>query len=96
MTLKSLMLHSTAAAGLLAALTIGDTRAITPEQWQWLARTGTTHVVSISGLHLALLAGTLTGLAGWLVRRRTWRGLPATTGPSADLRTMGWCPAGPL
>ncbi|MCG9081019.1 DNA internalization-related competence protein ComEC/Rec2 [Laribacter hongkongensis] len=63
-----------AGAGLLAALTIGDTRAITPEQWQWLARTGTTHVVSISGLHLALLAGTLTGLAGWLVRCHTWRG----------------------
>ena len=45
-----------AAAGLLA-LTIGDDSRFTPADWELFARTGTTHLVVISGMHISLVAG---------------------------------------
>lgn len=48
-------------AGVLIALAIGDQRAIAPELWRVFNRTGTTHLMSISGLHVTLIA-TLIGL----------------------------------
>lgn len=44
-------------AGVVAALAIGDQRAIPPEQWQTFARTGVNHLMSISGLHVTMVAG---------------------------------------
>jgi competence protein ComEC len=58
-------------AGVLAALTVGDQRAIPETQWTVFNRTGVSHLVSISGLHVtafALLAGSL---AFALLRRVT-------------------------
>jgi len=43
--------------GLLQALTIGHKSAISQPQWQVLRRTGTTHLMAISGLHIGLVAG---------------------------------------
>ncbi|MGH8555832.1 MAG: ComEC/Rec2 family competence protein, partial [Gammaproteobacteria bacterium] len=40
----------------LTALVIGTQDAIGPEQWQVFNRTGTSHLVSISGLHIGLIA----------------------------------------
>jgi competence protein ComEC len=37
-------------AGVVAALVIGDQRAIPPEQWQTFTRTGVNHLMSIKGL----------------------------------------------
>ena len=51
--------------GLLQALTIGHKSAITQAQWQVLRRTGTSHLMAISGLHVGLVAG----LVFVLVRR---------------------------
>jgi len=56
-------------AGVLAALAIGDQRAITPAQWQVFTRTGVNHLMSISGLHVTMLSGLAFALASWLWRR---------------------------
>lgn len=55
--------------GVIEALTIGAQGDITDAQWQALRRTGTTHLVSISGLHIGLIAGWLFFLARWLALR---------------------------
>lgn len=56
-------------AGVLIALAIGDQHAIDPGLWQTFARTGITHLMSISGLHVAMLAGLAYLLVNWLWRR---------------------------
>jgi len=56
-------------AGILVALAIGDQRAIDPALWQVFARTGTTHLMSISGLHVTMLAGLAYALVAALWRR---------------------------
>jgi competence protein ComEC len=68
-------LGATPAAGILTALAIGDQRAISAEEWRLFSRTGVTHLMSISGLHVTLVSG----LAAWLVafgwRRVPWAAL---------------------
>ncbi|QDQ26061.1 DNA internalization-related competence protein ComEC/Rec2 [Chitinimonas arctica] len=56
-------------AEVIVALVIGEQAGITPDQWTLFRATGITHLVSISGLHITLVAGLLGGLAGWLWRR---------------------------
>lgn len=56
-------------AGVLVALAVGDQRAITPAQWSVFRRTGVAHLVSISGLHVALVAFVVGWSAGWGWRR---------------------------
>jgi competence protein ComEC len=65
-------LGATPAAGILAALAVGDQRAISGEEWQLFNRTGVTHLMSISGLHVTLVSG----LFAWLVAA-LWRRVPA-------------------
>ena len=65
------VLGATPAAGILAALAVGDQRAISREEWQLFNRTGVTHLMSISGLHVTLVSG----LAAWLVSL-LWRRVP--------------------
>ncbi|MDP1926099.1 MAG: DNA internalization-related competence protein ComEC/Rec2 [Thiobacillus sp.] len=50
-------------AGVITALVIGDQRGIPHEQWRAFTRTGVNHLLSISGLHVTMIAA----LAGWLV-----------------------------
>ena len=68
------VLGATPAAGILAALAVGDQRAISREEWQLFNRTGVTHLMSISGLHVTLVSG----LVAWLVAT-LWRRVPALT-----------------
>src|SRR5712671_3311310 len=68
------VLGPTPAAGILAALAVGDQRAIPAEEWQLFNRTGVTHLMSISGLHVTLVSG----LVAWLVAA-LWRRVPALT-----------------
>ncbi|MBU0753238.1 MAG: DNA internalization-related competence protein ComEC/Rec2 [Gammaproteobacteria bacterium] len=56
-------------AGVLTALAIGDQRAIDADLWRVFARTGTTHLMSISGLHVTMVAALAWWLASWLWRR---------------------------
>ena len=59
--------------GIVTALAVGDQQAIGPVQWDVFNRTGTTHLVAISGLHVGFL-----GLIGYLLGRWLWS-LPART-----------------
>src|SRR5205823_5777604 len=68
------VLGPTPAAGILVALAVGDQRAISNEEWQLFNRTGVTHLMSISGLHVTLVSG----LFAWLVAS-VWRRVPALT-----------------
>ena len=65
-------LGATPAAGILVALAVGDQRAISNEEWRLFNRTGVTHLMSISGLHVTLVSG----LAAFLVAFG-WRRAPA-------------------
>lgn len=58
--------------GMLVALAVGDQGAISSAQWDSFRRTGIAHLVSISGLHVSLVAGLAAALAGAL-----WRRVPA-------------------
>jgi competence protein ComEC len=64
-----LVLGETPASGILAALAVGDQRAIPAEEWRLFNRTGVTHLMSISGLHVTLVSGLCAWLASWLWRR---------------------------
>ena len=56
-------------AGVLAALAIGDQRAIPPDQWRTFTRTGVNHLMSISGLHVTMVSGLIFAFAYGLWRR---------------------------
>ena len=56
-------------AGVIAALAIGDQRAIPPGQWQTFTRTGVNHLMSISGLHVTMVSGLAYAFALALWRR---------------------------
>src|SRR4029079_3370348 len=67
-----LLLGETPAAGILAALAAGDQRSIPAEEWRLFNRTGVTHLMSISGLHVTLISGLFAWLVSWLWRRSTY------------------------
>ncbi len=56
-------------AGVIVALAIGDQRAIPEAHWRIFNRTGITHLVSISGLHVTVFAALAGALAYALARR---------------------------
>ncbi len=56
-------------AGVLIALAVGDQNAIPSDQWQLFARTGVSHLMSISGLHVTMVAGLFAALVFWCWRR---------------------------
>jgi competence protein ComEC len=66
-------------AALLKALAVGDKRSIDRDAWQVFTRTGTNHLIAISGLHIGIVAGWLLYLGGWLWRHseRLCLGWPA-------------------
>lgn len=54
--------------GILKALAVGVQEGIGEDQWEVLRRTGTAHLVAISGLHIGLVAGLILwlGRKAWL------------------------------
>ncbi len=70
------------ATGIIAGLAVGLQDALDPGQWRALARSGTSHLMAISGLHVGLFAIVAGGLAGRLQRWRQRRGARA---PSRDV-----------
>ena len=52
-------------AGLITALAVGDRSPISDKHWDTLIRTGTNHLMAISGLHIGLAAA----FGFWVVRR---------------------------
>lgn len=65
--------------GILVALAVGERQGITARQWEVFARTGTGHLMAISGLHIGLIAALTFFLA-----RRAWSWCPPL---------MRYCPA---
>lgn len=57
------------ALGLIQALTIGERAGLGPDDWETLTRTGTNHLVAISGLHVGLVAAGVLFLTRWLWSR---------------------------
>ncbi len=96
----SLDLAGAAHAGLLRALIDGDRSGIPPEVLARMQRTGTTHLLSISGLHIGLAALCCGGI-GWLIGRPLaliwpWGGLrwlaaaAAVAGAGMYAEIAGW------
>lgn len=56
-------------AALIRALALGDDRGLSDAQWEVLRRTGTTHLISVSGLHIGLIAALIFFVLRWLVPR---------------------------
>lgn len=56
------------AANLLRTLVVGDQGSLAPADWDTLRRTGTTHLVAISGFHIGIVAGFAALLMGFLWR----------------------------
>jgi len=52
--------------GILQGLAVGDTHAISADQWRAFSATGTTHLLAISGMHISMIA-TLFAWAGGAV-----------------------------
>ncbi len=57
--------------GMLMTLATGDQRAIPADQWQVLTRTGTNHLMAISGLHITLISSIVYFLVTYIWRRST-------------------------
>ncbi|NKC13516.1 MAG: DUF4131 domain-containing protein [Gammaproteobacteria bacterium] len=65
------LLNGHSAQGVIEALALGLRDAITEEQWTILRRTGTAHLMAVSGLHIGLIAGAVFACVSW-----SWRRLP--------------------
>lgn len=81
--------------GVLVALALGDQRAIAEEDWLLFNRTGVSHLVSISGLHITMISALVAVVVGGLWRRsaRALRLAPAQTAAAgaAVLAAFAYC-----
>jgi competence protein ComEC len=75
----------TVASGMLVALVVGDQGAIAASWWEVFNQTGVSHLMSISGLHVTMMAGAMAmlGKLAWLALVRCL------------VHCLVWCP-GPL
>jgi competence protein ComEC len=62
-------LANKAYAGVIRALVVGDDSQITQAQWNVYLRTGVNHLMSISGLHITMLAGLVFAITAFVWRR---------------------------
>lgn len=62
------------ARGIIKAITLGDRRELSSEQWELFRQTGTIHLLVISGLHIGLVSGFV-----WLLMMTLLRLLPSTS-----------------
>lgn len=63
------VLANKAYSGIIQALVMGDDSQIAANDWQLLLRTGTSHLMSISGLHITMLSGLIFALTAFCWRR---------------------------
>ena len=69
--IKKLLPADARYAGVMVALVMGDQNAIAQEDWYVFNATGIGHLISISGLHVTMLAGVGSALAAFFWRRGT-------------------------
>jgi competence protein ComEC len=63
-------------SGLMRGLAVGDQQAISADAWRVFAKTGTTHLVAISGFHIGVVAAFFGVLCGGFARvpqAQRWR-----------------------
>lgn len=67
-------------AGVYKAILLGDSSSLSPETEEAFKASGSIHLLSISGLHMALVALFSTGIISQLIKRSEWAllHLPAT------------------
>jgi competence protein ComEC len=68
------VLGERASAGIVAGLAVGLQDAVSREQWLALSRSGTSHLMAISGLHIAMVAAVAAWLASTVQGLRQRRG----------------------
>ncbi|MDB5853019.1 MAG: internalization-related competence protein ComEC/Rec2 [Herminiimonas sp.] len=61
-------------AGVIVALVVGDQRGISQSDWKVFNRTGIGHLISISGLHITMVAGLCAALIFFLWRHSFFTG----------------------
>ena len=71
-------------AGVLTALAVGDQSSIDKEDWELFRRSGISHLVSVSGVHVTMFAW-LAGVAIGLLWRRSARAMAWLPAPTAAL-----------
>ncbi len=90
-SLQNTSLHH---ANIIAGLSLGADDDIPREIWDDLRRTGTTHLIAISGMHIVFFAVMVGGVAGWLWRqgRRTtlWIATPYVQAIAGSLAAVGY------
>lgn len=80
----------------LLALAIGDQASVLPEDWDVFNRTGITHLVSISGSHITMIAAMGGALTLWLWRRARMGGralaeqMPAQLAAALAALVVAW------
>ncbi len=79
------------ATGIVAGLSVGLQDALSTEQWRQLARTGTSHLMAISGMHIGMFAVVAAWVAARLQRWRQRRGARGTARDAAVI--AGSCAA---
>jgi competence protein ComEC len=60
--------------GIVTALAVGAQDAVSADDWLLMRRTGTSHLVAISGLHIGFVAGLFAAIAGWCWRHSCFVG----------------------
>ena len=73
-TLQASELGAKSSAGVIAALVMGDQAEIASSDWQIFRATGVAHLMSISGLHITMLAWLASVLLAWGWRSSARRG----------------------
>lgn len=82
--------------GVLLALAIGDQASVDAADWLTFNRSGLTHLVSISGSHVTLIAALAAAAVNVLWRRLRWRGralaerLPAQLAAAWTALVIAW------
>ena len=71
------------ATGIVAGLAVGLQDALSPEQWRALARSGTSHLMAISGMHIGMVAAIAAWIAAVVQRARQRRGALGTVRDAA-------------
>ena len=72
--------------GIVVALANGDKRGISDSQWSVFRRTGTNHLMAISGLHIGLVAGFAFFMVRWLW---AWPGFTVLYWPAPKMAAVG-------
>lgn len=83
--------ESPAGRAILPALVVGDRSRLSPELWQQFQITGGAHLLAISGLHIAIVAGWFWWLGRWLLGPLLQRLFPVLG--AFTLQQLAWGPA---